>query len=393
LAQNHPNNYPDYISAENFADYYNIKQVIFNFYLNEITEEQDPPNYFKLRVNQNNSYYFQTNEKLERMLSAVTEDHITKFTYLNNLFDENPDETFELTLESAVDAILDEICGIIFDENLRDSLKEFVPQYINYLAYKIEKERKLVDVYDKLKGLIFQEILSYTEEEKSLIDFNSYEKSIKKINIAINRNPEELSLYQSKEHILLYFNRYDELLEFLEEMLILFPKEEKDILIKKAYILKEKRELEEGLSIIDELIEDFPDDNNLLNYKVYWLQYLNRKKSAVELIKQIIGKEPDNGIYHDTYGEILMAFQDYNNAIAEFLKTIELSKKEWFIYQTYIKLGICYKELGKFSLAIEKINSGLSFAGKSKGDDETRNNWMAIATLFLAEIKELKSND
>jgi tetratricopeptide (TPR) repeat protein len=64
------------------------------------------------------------------------------------------------------------------------------------------------------------------------------------------------------------------------------------------------------------------------------------------------------GIYHDTYGEILMNFEEYEKAANEFLKTIELAGNEWYINQTFIKLGICYKELEKFDLAIENLSKG-----------------------------------
>ena len=56
------------------------------------------------------------------------------------------------------------------------------------------------------------------------------------------------------------------------------------------------------------------------------------------------------------------------------------------------KLGICNKELGKFKLAIERLESGIKFAEKSKSDLETKQNWLTIANLFKTEIAELESN-
>ena len=43
-----------------------------------------------------------------------------------------------------------------------------------------------------------------------------------------------------------------------------------------------------------------------------------------------------------------MYFKDYVEAIKWFLKAIVLGKDDWYIYQTYIKLGICYKALGEY---------------------------------------------
>ena len=191
--------------------------------------------------------------------------------------------------------------------------------------------------------------------------------------------------------MLIYFNKYDELLTFLDEMLEKFPEEEKDIKIKVAYILKEKRNVEEGLKIINELLEKYSEDTELLTYKAYWLQYLNRKEEAVEIIQNLIEEDPENSIYHDTFGEMLMSFQDYESAKNQFLKAIEIGSDEWYMFQTHIKLGICYKELGKFKLAIEKLESGIKYIEKSQSDVETKQNWLTIANLFKAEIEELEN--
>lgn len=62
------------------------------------------------------------------------------------------------------------------------------------------------------------------------------------------------------------------------------------------------------------------ENNDLLNYKVYWLQYLNRKEEALKLIQELVDRVPDNGTYHDMYGEILMYYEEYEEAIEKFLR-------------------------------------------------------------------------
>jgi len=392
LSLNHPTQYPIFISTEKFAKKYGLELVVLEFHVLQIVEKKIYPiKFFKLEGEIDEIYYFQANEKLERMLNAVVEEHITKFTYLNKLYEENKDKTYSTTLESTIDTILDEVCGPLFHEGLRHSLKKLLPSYISYLAYKVEKEKKLIDTYDKLKGLIWHEVQTYSSRKLIVQDFNNYEESIKQINAAISKKPDQFELYVSKERVLIYFNKYDELLDFLDEMLEIFPEEEKDIQIKVAYIHKEKRNLDYGLEIITKLLEKYPEDRDLLTYKAYWLQYLNRKEEAVEIIQNLIEQDPDNSIYHDTYGEMLMSFQDYESAKNEFLKAVEISSDEWYTFQTHIKLGICYKELGKFELAVEKLESGIKYAKKSISDLETTQNWLTIANLFKAEIEELES--
>jgi len=327
-------------------------------------------------------FYFQENERLEIMLRAITEDHITKLTYLNKLFSRT------LDMNSTVNLILDDICRTLFEEGLKDSLRKFLPNYINYLAYKIETKRDLIESYDKLEGIIWQNIPTIFQSKSDDSMENQFKEKIQKIDKEIDLNPNNLDLYNSKIKILIYFNQYDEGLKLLDFMLGIFPENEKDIQIKKAFILKSMTKVEAGLDIINELQQKYPDDNDLVNYKSYWLQYLDRKEEAQSLIQDLIERIPNNGIYHDTYGEIHMYFEEYKEAIKEFQNAIELANDEWYIHQTYIKLGICYKELKNYDLAVESLEKGKELTNKSSIDPETKEKWIAIANLFLLQIEQ-----
>ena len=84
-----------------------------------------------------------------------------------------------------------------------------------------------------------------------------------------------------------------------------------------------------------------------------------------------------------------MNFEEYKKAKTEFLKTIELAGDEWYINQTYIKLGICYKELEDYDLAIENLSKGQEYTNKCFCDLDTKKKWLAIVNLYLAEIEQL----
>ncbi len=395
LSINHPDRFPQYISPEVFSKKYDINLVKLNFVVLRIVEENIfPIKFFKLVLTNGKTFYFQVNEKLERMLNAIVEDHIIKFSYLNNLYEETPGEISPLTMESTVSSILEEICDLIFDNGLRESLKNFLPGYINYLAYKIEKERKLLDTYDKLEGLIWQEIqMKFFDlvEINYPLKSNEVNDALMDIEKAIKLNPKKSDLYYSKSKILIDIGEYKEVLTILDKMLKDFPKEEKNIQIKRAYVLKEMKETESGLEIIDALLEKYPDDNDLLNYKASWLQYLNRKEESLGTIENLIEREPDNATFHDTYGEILMYFNNHEQAIEEFQKAIEISSGDWYVYQTYIKLGICYKELEKYDLATNYLQKGIESAEQSAGEQETKTKWIPFANLFLREIEQLEA--
>lgn len=401
LSINHPDRFPHYISPEEFSTKYDIKLVKLNFVILRIVEENIfPTKIFKLDLTDGKTYYFQVNSRLERMLDVIVEDHVTKFTYLNSL-DELEKTPIPLTIESTVNTILEEILDNLFDPGLRSALRTFLPQYINWLAYKLEKERKLLDTFDKLEGLIWREIqnLNLTKKQeqpdmetelKFYIDpAKSFEEALKEINKAIERKPKEIDLYYVKSKILIYFDKYNEVLVFLDGMVKEFPKDEKYLKMKKASILKRMRDLEGGFEIIEELIRIYPDDNDLLNYKALWYQYLDKREESLEMIQNLIEREPENGIYHDSYGEILLAFNEHKFAIDEFLRAIELDPNSWYIYQTYIKLGICYRELEDYELALEHLTKGEELIDQSPGDNDTKQMWHSYAKPFIEETKVL----
>ncbi|GAH11450.1 unnamed protein product [marine sediment metagenome] len=143
-----------------------------------------------------------------------------------------------------------------------------------------------------------------------------------------------------------------------------------------------------GLDIINELIQKFPKDNDLICYKAYWMQYLDNKEEAIEIIQNLIKDEPENGIYQDTYGEILMYFEEYDEAAKRFLKAIVIGTDDWYIYQTYIKLGICYKALENYDLALKNLKKGKDLTKKSPFDADTKQKWLAIVDLFLVQIEQ-----
>ena len=586
LSVNHPTEYPKYIFPNEFSAKYNIKKTTLDYYIDEIVDNQIYKiKFFKLEVLPDKIYYFQSDEKVEMLLRVITEEHITKFTYLNKLFENSSNLILPLDMSSTVNAIVEEACQYVFHEDLKNSFLKFLPGYINYLAYKIEKEKKLLGLSSKLEGIIWQDIpeilqkgisktsqyqyigdgemnyyldtgildilrpylalkpvsvykkinksidekkfgdalelvdsaiksgkkdldlviykamilsdlnrnkesleflndqieISQIDEENQLytlyffvlgfssmtlgeyknafdivkdvfklypdhpishalkavingysriygfdgeredsfsdlenaitlesyesnkaryfqlksqflLESNNYEEALESIHNAIALSPKILDFYNSKIRILIYFDKFDEILEILDTLLDEFPEGERNLKIKKAYILREKKNLEGGLEIINELIEKYPDDNNLLLNKIYWLQYLDKKEKVLDTLASIIEREPENGIFHDTFGEILMNFEEYEQAIDEFLKAIELDSNEWYINQTYIKLGICFKEMGDQDSAIKNLTKGKEFTNKCFCDIDTKRNWLTIAELFLAEIAELETD-
>ena len=382
ISINNPEFYPDCISFEDFSRYYTIKKRILYFWVNEIVESDlYDLKFFKLEFSRDKYYYFHSDGKLEKILRAITEEHIAINKYLEKFGRSG-------SLNSIIDDILEEICEMIFHKHFKELLREFLPRYIKYLAYKIETKKEFKETYDKLEGIIWQNMTDLIKSQNSETFESQYREKIKEIDKEINLNPNNYELYNSKLRILLYFNQYKDVLMVLEKMISLFPEKEIDIMIKKAYTLKKEKNFEEGLEIIEELLKKYPKDNTLHNYKAYWLSYLGKKQEALKVLQKLIENEPEKGIYHDTTGEILLTFKEYEKAIEEFQKAIEIDFNDWFIYQTYIKIGICYTALKKFELAAQNLKRGQELTKNIISDIESKNKWLAILNPFLTEIEE-----
>jgi len=381
LSINHPNQYPESISIRKFSLKYGIKENTLSYYVDQIVDNNIYPiKYFKITESKKKHYYIQEDEKLERFMRAITEDHITKITYLNKLFSRSSD------IKATIDGILDELCELLFDKHLRNALKGFLSEYITYLAYKIESEMDFKETYDKLEGIIWQEMsnIFLVKSNQNLDD--QYTEELKEIESEIATDQDNFDLYMAKLKHLIYIGQIDDVLKILEDLLERFPERERELKLKKASVLKRIKQPNAGLSIILELIQDFPEDSDLLIYKAYWLQYLNKKEESLNLIRDIVKLHPNNGIYRDTYGEILMYFENYEDATTQFKESLKLAEDNWYVHQTYIKLGICYKELGNSELAVKHLNKGKEIAEKSSIEADIKQKWFKIADLFLAEI-------
>ncbi len=159
LAINHPDQYPNYITAKDFAVEYDIKLTTLNFFIEKIVEDNIYPiRFFKLNIGNKYTYYIQAEERLEKMLNVIIEDYIRRFTYLSKFQKASGVQYHIPDINELLEDITSEMCSNLFHDDLKPALKKFLPEYIEHLAYKFESEKNLIDHTDKIKGIAFQNV-------------------------------------------------------------------------------------------------------------------------------------------------------------------------------------------------------------------------------------------
>lgn len=434
LSLNHPDEYPKYINPDKFAIDYDIDPITLKFFLRKIVDERDiyPIKFFKLEVDDEKIYYFQENEKIERILLAIVEDHITKYEFLNRFYSKSLNEAEMLKIDKIIKDILDEITMTIFDKRLEKVLKKFLKDYIAHLAYKIETRKTLLNASERLESLIFpsfyNEYQPFTgpggpfingEEEFYYYINNEIIESLEpfyltKMNFLIT--PEFRNEFISKENSdffdkiknLLYREKLGKLEEIFSQNINSLNELEKIII--KDIILTLRNNFKESIDLISKLIEDSPEsyigylfqslnyfdignyekaleiigkglessNNTVLNLqKAQILLRTSRWKAALELVDNILNSDPGNlfalrikSLIYSTGGSFFKAGLD-----AEIIeKAIEKnpSDKELLIIKA---MTLCFNN--KYKEVEEFITTKLGF------DIFTKNSRIDTAALFM----------
>ena len=154
--------------------------------------------------------------------------------------------------------------------------------------------------------------------------------------------------------------RDNEAIKLIDSILHKFPKKKVSMNKIKSFIYFKIQDFNSGLKVIDEVIDEVPENKHLHNNKALILVKLHRNEEAIDTIDKLIEMDPQDGNSFDSYGEILMELGRYEEAIEKLEEAIRLDPNGWFICDTYRKMSECYKKLGlpnKAKTCVEKMNS------------------------------------
>ena len=254
LAYNHPDQYPEHNNVEEFSRLYEIDSRDLDYYLKEIVENESfGKKIFKIEDEFGRTYYFQSDDKLEKILRTIVEEHITMANYLRSFQNGEKDETISLRLADVIEEILNDICPNLFHESLKEAQRYFLPEYIQYLAYKLESEEKLTDQAGKIKNVAFRTVSSIIQGFDSVLSTNGkseLEENFFSMDYDIFETlpiyfMSKLFFIRTEEFKRNFFKKHKKLLERIEEYLSLE---------KSSKLEQEIKEQKSILSILDNLI-------------------------------------------------------------------------------------------------------------------------------------------
>ena len=365
LSINHPDNYPNYIKAKDFALEYDIKLTTLNFFIEKIVEDKlYAIKFFKLIVDDKITYYIQAEERLEKMLSVIIEDYIRKFTYLSKFKKKNGDQYQSPDINKLLDDVLEDLCNNLFNEKLKPALRQFLIEYIEHLAYKFETEKSLINHTDKIKGIAFQNVFEVIQSFDTTDTANATSKPVDNESYYFLHN----RIFDTLD--LLYLSKIDfiRLSEFKEKY---FPNNT-DLLTKierkftKGKLLKVNELLKNNLTNLNEL--------ELMILKDLIYTYRGDLEDSIELSAEIIEKYPDEYIGYLFQSITYFMMSKFKDA----LETIDLG-----LNMSYDVSLICQKAQIFINYnhpkSLEVINEVI-------GDHP--NNLLLLRTKFLSEMTD-----
>jgi len=222
----------------------------------------------------------------------------------------------------------------------------------------INKFLELINQAISLEHLNYNKI-KFLHLQISILDgLKQYEKLLDTINYAIKLIPSLFYFYNLKIYYLTITRRELEALELTDELIKKFPDLKYKLNERKTSILFKTERYEEALEINNELIKLYPEKIDYINNQAMILGYSGKKEEAIETAKHLIQLNPNISNSYDTFGNVYMVFEEYKKAIDKFEEALRLDPSNILNFHTYLRLGLCYKELKNYEKARECFEKG-----------------------------------
>ncbi|NVM36629.1 MAG: hypothetical protein HWN81_13620 [Candidatus Lokiarchaeota archaeon] len=237
--------------------------------------------------------------------------------------------------------------------------------------------------YNKVKYLLLQAIVLY--------GIKQFDQVIETINNAIELLPNYYYLRHMKIYYLMIANRESEALELIEELVDKHPNLKNALFYQKVCVLFKIKRYDEALKINEELLKLYPERIEFINNKTMILGYLGKREEAIETAEKLIQLNPNISNSYDTYGDIYMKFQDYENAIKKFEEALKIESTSNITFYTWLRLGYCYKKIKNYEKAHKYFEIGKKLAERMI--PSIREFYLPEAQKQLSELRSMMKNE
>jgi hypothetical protein len=108
-----------------------------------------------MKLNENQIYFFHADEKIEKILRAITVEKIRNLKLLKQLHKISEGGNPSLNSKLITTHILkDSLFRALFHQDLRSHLRKFIENtYLEYLTYQVEKKERSIKQQSRLHGI------------------------------------------------------------------------------------------------------------------------------------------------------------------------------------------------------------------------------------------------
>ncbi len=159
LSINHPLSYPLYIPLDQFSKEYEINKSILDFFLeNTMISTDFGFKFFKIRLSEQQSYYFRESDKFEKRLRMILDEFIQSHSYLRPIQSTSSEEELEIQSADLLQKVTLEVSKLFFNSSLKSSLLYFLKGYITFLHEIAQKKGFTDDILENYKQVLYENI-------------------------------------------------------------------------------------------------------------------------------------------------------------------------------------------------------------------------------------------
>ncbi len=380
LSINHPESFPDFLTPLDFCVKYNFKKVELDYYISQLLEpELSHIKIFQIKTNDEEFYYFHEKEKLAKVLKVLIQDYLEK-KFEKTMEKEWRKYDYDFKIPLNHNEISDMAMNLtekhnFFKNGLISSLLRFLPGYLNYLEFRIEKK------YEKLskkKFLVSREFerIEYLKISMELTEVPKKQPKLREVAEILTSKEIQYfnqgtlrSFEASKLKILnlIQKNRYNEALNEINSKLPILEEIDKEVQFFEHYYLIEKEhlflrnffyakklesliKLENFESIIDIAIKAY-DIDNISNLIINLIE-VDQFKLAHEIFNEAIdpfGKLSEDNLNEEMGSVYLDIRYHFQNKIVENFRS-GLYEESLIVIEKYLRYNPNNYEIIEFKI-------------------------------------------